>query len=168
MSNPSIPSRQPIEDHFDGAILRSGDHYLLATEPYPDAETLGIGRWIIRYGIAYLGKPHYSIVPGLLALDYGEFLTGEDAWHFLLHRSNLYPRADVVGYRNDGTEDMVFVKQLDLMCAFHILAYPDASATAPLAQISAIITPDPALVPERLAAYTPIYPELRTWEKDTH
>ena len=66
---------------------------------------------IVRYGVRFLGKPHLSVVPGLVAIDYGEMLIGEEAWIFLTKRSNLYPRAEVFGYRNDGHDDMITVKK---------------------------------------------------------
>jgi hypothetical protein len=167
MTAPSIPPRQPIEDRFGGWLLRAGEDYFLSSAPQAGTVPVEQRDWIIRYGIVYLGKPHYSIVPALLALDYGQFLTGEQAWHFLLHRSNLYPRADVIGYRSDGTDDMIVVKQLDLMHAFHILAYQHPEDAVPLAQISAIIAPDPSDLPARLQEYATIIPDLAVWTKDT-
>lgn len=166
MSSSSIPPRQPIADSFTGWLLRAGEDYILSPTPQADTVPVEERDWIVRYGIVYLGKPHLSIVPALLALDYGQFLTGEQAWHFILHRSNLYPRADVIGYRNDGTDEMIVVKQLDLMQHFHILAYRHPDDAAPLAQIHAIIAPDPAGLPDRLREYAPIYPDLGAWRKE--
>ena len=64
----------------------------------------------MRFGIPYLGKSHLSIVPDLLVLDYGEMLVGDIAWEFLMKSSHLFPRSDVLGYRNDGADEMAGVQ----------------------------------------------------------
>src|SRR4051812_3774871 len=102
-----IPARQPYGEVFTGAIMTVGTQTVMAPAPFPDVPVLHRGSFVLRYGVEYLGKPQYSIVPGLIALDYGEMLVGEEAWDFLFHRSNLYPRGDVLGYRNDGEDDMI-------------------------------------------------------------
>ena len=134
-----IPARQPYGEVFTGDIMTVGSQHVIAPDPLPDAPVLHRGSFVLRYGVEYLGKPQYSIVPGLIAIDYGEMFVGEEAWDFLLHRSNLYPRGDVLGYRNDGEDDMITIKRLDLVPPFHILAYPDEQATTPLARIAAVI-----------------------------
>lgn len=165
MKPPRIPPRAPIGDSFQGLVQKLDEAVLLAASPLAGAEILHQGSMILRYGVVYLGKPHFSIVPGLLALDYGAFKTGEEAWEFLLHKSNLFPRADVLGYRNDGEDAQVFVKELDLVWPFHILAYPTAEASKPLAQISAVISEERESLPPRLAEYAPIYPDIEAWKK---
>jgi hypothetical protein len=165
MPSPVIPSREPIGDSFAGDVLTVDGHYLLAPSPIEGYEALHQGMFIVRYGVVYLGKPHYSIVPSLLALDYGNFLTGEEAWNFLLNKSNLHPRADVLGYRNDGLDEQVFIKQLDLMWDFDILIYADENATKPLAKVAALITKTRANLPARLVEYTPIFPSIEVWQK---
>src|SRR5688572_30842193 len=119
----SIPPRQPYSEAFSGVILKMEETTLLSSTPQSDAEVMHTGTFVLRYAIEYLGKPQWSIVPGLVALDYGDILTGEEAWQFLFHRSNLYPRADVIGYRNDGVDDMIPVKKLDLMQPVVVLVY---------------------------------------------
>ena len=165
MSAPKIPPRNPIGDVFEGVVLQVDETYLLSPTPLEEATTAHTGTFVIRYGVTYLGKPHDSIVPGLLALDYGEFLTGENAWHFLMNKSNLHPRGDVVGFRKDGEEAMVVVKSLDLMHPLDILVYADNDSTKPLLQVQAVITPDAAAIPERLQQYAAIYPSLEAWRK---
>lgn len=158
MSRQPIPERNPIGDALHGAIVRRDEHTFIALAPLPDAETVAHGEFVVRYGARYLGKPHISVVPGLIALDYGEMLTGEEAWEFLLKKSNLHPRADVVGYRNDGTDEMIVVKWLDLALTPEVLVYEDASATVPLARPLAIIAPDDAdlsAIPDRTREYLP-------------
>jgi hypothetical protein len=173
MATPSIPARQPVGDPFAGVVLALGELHALALDAPPTGESEGAtalhrGACVLRYGARYLGKPHISIVPGLLALDYGDILTGEDAWDFLLNRSNLYPRADVMGYRNDGVDDMVVVKWLDLALTPEVLVYADGAATLPLAAPTALIGPAEVIeaeggVPARARAYLPRYDSVRAW-----
>lgn len=165
MKPPRIPPRAPIGDSFKGVLQKLDETVFLAATPIDGAEILHEGTLILRYGVSYLGKPHLSIVPALLALDYGEFKTGEDAWEFLLHKSNLYPRADVLGYGNDGADCQVFVKELDIVYPFHILAYANAEANKPLAQVAAVISDNPETLPPRLAEYATTYPSLEAWKK---
>ncbi|HEX2619120.1 MAG TPA: hypothetical protein VHL11_03205, partial [Phototrophicaceae bacterium] len=72
---PVIPERDPIGDPFSGVVLETHGKTLLALHPLSDTTLLHRGDFVIRYGVRYLGKPHLSLVPGLLALDYGEMLT---------------------------------------------------------------------------------------------
>ena len=75
MPIPVIPPREPIGDLFEGVLLTSNEHYLLASAPIEGYESIQQGIFMLRYGVVYLDKHHYSIVPSLLALDYGKFLT---------------------------------------------------------------------------------------------
>jgi hypothetical protein len=165
MKPPRIPPRAPIGDSFKGVLLKAEDAFLLAESPLATAEIVYQGSLILRYGVVYLGKPHLSIVPALLALDYGAFKTGEDAWDFLLNKSNLFPRADVLGYGNDGSDAQVFIKELDLLWPFDILAYSNAETNKPLAKIAAVISEKRETLPPRLAEYAPIYPRIEAWKK---
>lgn len=163
-----IPPRQPLGDAISGAIVLVDDQHVLTSAPLTDAEVVHSGTFVVRYGIEYLGKPQYSIVPGLLALDYGDMLTGEDAWDFIFRRSNLYPRADVVGYRNDGEDEMIVLKQLDLEAPVHVLAYADDDATKPLAHLRAAIVDAAVNWPSRLWHYLPRYTTLADWRAARH
>jgi len=164
MSAPKIPPQNPVSDPFEGVLLRVDDHTLLAYNPPPNLEIIQRGIFTIRYGVQYLQKPQ-SIVPGLIAVDYGEMLTGENAWNFLFKRSNLYPRADVVGYTNQGEEDMIPVKFLDLMRPVDVLVYKTEEDKKPLARVSGILTTEPEKVPERLRNHVQIQPTQEAWLK---
>jgi hypothetical protein len=160
-----LPERTPVTDEFAGVLIELDDQQVLATE-LPDDEIpflLG-GTLIIRYGLRYLEKPHLSIVPGLLVLDYGDMLTGEEAWDFIQKRSNLHPRAEVFGYRNDGVDDSVAVKGLDLALTPEVLVYTAAADTTPAARPTALIAPSDAELPQRLAAYLPRFESLAAWK----
>jgi hypothetical protein len=163
---PVIPERNPIGDVFSGVVLDVEGKTSLALQPLAGANVLHSGSFVIRYGVRYLGKPHLSLVPGILALDYGEILTGEDAWDFLLKKSNLYPRADVVGYRNDGADEMLAVKWLDLALPMETLVYADTKATKPLAQPVALIAADPNGIAPRILEHLPRYASLADWLAD--
>lgn len=94
---------------------------------------------VLRYGARLLGKPFLSLIPGLIALERGEMMTGEAAWNFLLKRSQLYPRAEVYGYSSTGKDEMKTVKWLDLALPPMVLAYADESAITPLAEVMALV-----------------------------
>lgn len=162
-----IPARQPYGEMFTGVMFAVGDEMLIASASVPDVPPVHSGSFVLRYAVEYLGKPQYSIVPGLIALDSGEMMVGEEAWNFLLHRSNLYPRADVLGYRNDGEDDMIPIKRLDLVPPVHVLAYADEQATLPLARIAAVIAPPDAPLPPWLARYARRYPTLAEYQAHT-
>lgn len=163
---PRIPPRDPIGDVFNGLLLEAAGQQVLALHDAAGASTLRTGPLVIRYGARFLGKLHLSIVPGLIALDYGDFLTGEDAWDFLTEKSNRFPRSDVIGYRDDGTDDMVTVKTLDMAVPPMVLAYDSASATKPIGKPVAVIAaqPYPTDLNARLITYLPIYPTLADWQ----
>lgn len=162
-----IPDRAPLGDVVDGFALRVERGDLLALEPLPGATVIASGALVVRYGVRFLGKPLLSIVPGLVALEYGEMLTGEAAWTFLLRQSNLHPRAEVFGYRSDGRDDQMLVRSLDLALTPDVLVYADAAATVPVARPQAVIAPASAILPDRLIQALPRFETLADWERQT-
>jgi hypothetical protein len=162
----AIPPRQPITDHVDGAIIGIGGLQALTLRALAPDDALINGALTVRYAVRYLGKPHLSIVPGLVAIDYGDMLVAEEAWDFILNRSNLYPRAEVFGYRNDGADEMMYVKHLDLVQPVEVLVYRTDSDTKPAARPIALIAPDDSLsgIPPRLLQYLPRYATLADWQ----
>lgn len=165
MPAPRIPKRQPIGDSFIGFVIKAEGHHLLSQSKISDYETTHEGTFVVRYGVVFLGKPQLSIVPALMALDYGTFKTGEDAWDFLLNKSNLHPRADVLGYQNDGEDAQVYVKELDLMYPFDILVYADDAATSPLCKVEAVISSNPETIAPRIREYATIFSTIKDWLK---
>jgi hypothetical protein len=162
---PTIPPRNPIADAWSGVALRADetDFASAVVVAASGAEVIAQGQFVVRYGLPILGKHWLSIVPGLVAVDYGTFLTGEEAWEFLQKKSNLYPRSEVFGYRDNGVEDQMFLRQLDIALPPQVLLYADVNATTPLAKPAAWIgAPDEAL-PLRMRAYLPIFPTLDAW-----
>ncbi len=162
MTATPIPPRQPIEDQFSGKVIAVGTQTAVATEEV-SANVTARGSFVIRYGVRFMGKPHIAIVPGLVAVDYGQILNGEAAWNFLIKRSNLYPRAEVFGVRNDGKDDMVYVKNLDFALPVAVLVYADAEAATPICNPDALITTLPDTIPERLKMYLPLFGNTEEW-----
>lgn len=160
----SIPQRDPIGDPFQGTVLGFQEKHFLATTHLPGTDLLASGDFVVRYAVRYLGRPHISIVPGLVALDYGDMLTGEAMWSFITEKSNLHPRADVVGYRNDGTDEMIVMKKLDLAQPIQPLVYASGTATEPIAAPVALIVPGQTNLPARLVKYLPIFESLAGWQ----
>lgn len=162
----AIPPRQPLNDPFAGALVSIEDAPLLAAEGVTlpkEALIIARGRLYIRYGVRYLGKPHLSIVPDLVVVDYGDMLNGEEAWQFILKRSNLYPRAEVFGYRSDGRDEMIPIKLLDLALPCHVFVYESVTATAPIGKAAALIIPRDTAINERLATAIPRFDTFAAW-----
>jgi hypothetical protein len=168
MHTEEIPERQPIGDLFHGVLSKFENVHTLSIAQLPETQLVVEGELVIRYGVRYLGKPNFSVVPGLIALDYGEMLTGENAWNFLLNRSNLYPRSDVLGYRNDGQDEMISIKYLDLALPVDVLAFENEQATLPLASISALIVTNGEVAqydfPQRMIQYLPQFSSIADWQ----
>ena len=120
--------RQTVEDPFHGHVLRLADVTLLSTPGDSAVETLASGPLLLRYGLVCLETPQLCLVPELVVMEYGELLSGEAAWDFLLHHSNLHPRAEVLGLRDDGVEDQLRVSRLDLAQTPRVLVWPAESA----------------------------------------
>lgn len=168
MSGTDIPERDPVGDTLTGSLLQAEQTYLLAPKPLPNTEVIASGELIARYGLRYLGRPHLAVVPGLIALDYGAMFTGEEAYEFVLKKSNLYPRSEVIGYRSDGVDEMIVFKMLDLALTPMVLVYPDATATTPLAAAEALIATEQqaTTLPARVTEYLPRYDTLAQWQAD--
>lgn len=165
MPQQSIPERKPIGDTYSGVITTVDGQYLLSDSPLVAGEIVTRGDFVIRYGIHYLGKPQYAIVPGLVVLDYGEMLTGEDAWTFLDKNSILHPRADVIGYRNDGVDEMKMVRDLDFGIPYAVYGFENPEAISPIARIDALITSNTDDLPERIATYLLRFDTFSDWQQ---
>ena len=163
MPSQTIPRREPINETLMGAVSRLGDAYLLSDATLPRAEPVLAGDLVVRYGIPYLGKSHLSIVPDLLVLDYGEMLVGDIAWEFLMKSSHLFPRSDVLGYRNDGADEMLAFKQLDFDSPYHVFVYRDRDDHQPVCRLNALISADRASFPERLLTHIACFSNLDDW-----
>lgn len=161
-----IPERQPIRDEIEGFVVDINGIQAFMLEIADELDVIASGQFIVRYGVQFLGKPQLSIVPGLIALDYGEMLTGEEAWDFLWNRSNLHPRADVFGYRNDGEDDMIVIKWLDVDQSAHVLFYDTENATKPVASPQIMIASDDDGLPQRFTQHLPRYDSIAKWQAE--
>lgn len=159
-----LPPRQPVQDLVEGVVSRAHERLFLAPELLPNAELVAAGLIAVRYGIVYLGQTYHAIMPELVALDTGGGFAGEEAWDFLFNESNLFPRADVIGFREDGVEDMVTVKSLDLMYPLRVFAFFPSDAPSNLGQLTALIGTLNGDLPSRLVQSLPHYPDLAAWE----
>jgi hypothetical protein len=159
-----LPPRQPVQDLLTGVVLRAFDRLFLASEPHPDTELIASGSVAVRYGIVYLGRSYHAIMPELVVFDTGGGLSGEDAWRFLFEESNLFPRAEVIGFREDGEEDMVTVKTLDLMYPVRAFTFFPPDAPVNLGQLSALLGTFPEALPARLTNCLDAYPDLATYK----
>jgi len=162
----AIPERNPIGDSFAGTVIQIGEAQALATVDSSAAQVIATGTFVICYGLRFLGKLDISIVPGLVVLDRGEMMTGEEAWDFLLKHSNLYPRSEVIGYKNDGTDDIVLIRTLDMAIPPEVLVYADANSTKPIAKPTALIAPNISDLSARLLSYIPRYTSLAEWQAE--
>ena len=162
-ANP-IPQREPINELVSGSVSLLGGSFLLSSSVLPQAEVILQGEIALRYGIPYLFKPEWSIVPDLVVLDYGEIMSGEMAWDFLMKNSHLYPRSDVLGYRNDGVDEMVTLKQLDFDSPYDAFVYREPGDQQPVARLSALIESANSSFPERLLRHLPRFASLDDWQ----
>ncbi len=162
-ANP-IPQREPINELVSGSVSLLGGSFLLSSSVLPQAEVILHGEIALRYGIPYLFKPQWSIVPDLVVLDYGETMSGELAWDFLMKNSHLYPRSDVLGYRNDGVDEMVTLKQLDFDSPYDVFVFLAPGDQQPVARLSALIGSANNGFPERLLRQLPCYASLDDWQ----
>ena len=163
MRKRSAPPREPISDQVTGVLTRVDGSILLSAADLQAGKSLHRGGVILRYGITYLGKPYRSIVPDLVVADYGELLTGEAAWSFLMESGHLYPRADIIGIRNDGEEDMLALKLLDFDYPYDVFAYRSLEERQPFVKVTAAIVSDQTLFPPRLLRHLPHFLSLRDW-----
>lgn len=160
---PAIPPRSPVGDVFSGVISQYATAIFLSPAPLDNTETIKAGEFVVRYAIRYLEKPHLAIVPGLLAVDYGDFFNGDEMWAFIHKKINTYPRAEVFGYRNDGTDDMTVLKKLDIEQPKQVLIYTDESETKPLVAANAMIAATDAPIASRILEHLPRYNSLDDW-----
>lgn len=117
----------------------------------PDAEFVMQGQIILRYGIDLLSQPH-TLVPGYFESENGYAKAGREAWEFIWAKFQLYPRADVIGLRDDGAAWSGYMRDLDFGEGPKILAYSDTEAMVSLGQITHI-SGDPSALPPLLAGY---------------
>lgn len=160
--------RLAISDRLEGQVVLVGGIPLLTTLQDAPGEVLAAGPLLLRYGLVCLETPQHCLVPELVVMEYGEQLNGEAAWDFLLRHSNLHPRAEVFGRRDDGFEDQLRVSRLDLAQPPRVLAWPQSAgdSTVPLARPVAVLSKAPEALPSRLRQFLPVHASLAAWRHD--
>jgi hypothetical protein len=164
-----IPPAEYVVEDFDGALVDYQGHRALVSNallPLPSIaglKQMAAGQLIVRYGVRYLGKLHLSIVPGLIASERGTMLVGSEAWEFLIHKSARFPRAEVFGYRNDGAQDSMFIRDLDVVAPIEALVYPNNDTTTPIGNFSVLVVPPNLPLPHYLDEYLTRYAAVADW-----
>lgn len=157
---PPIPPLELVGDMIEASLytLERGVLLAVGTPPRLPANDLyrPHGPLMVRYALPYL-HAEQAIVPGLFASEYGAMLVGKEAWDYALQHNNLHPRADLLGFRTDGQEDQIMLRDLDFGRGVEVWAYATPEARIPLAQITAYWVPAGHNVPELLAGYAPIW-----------
>jgi hypothetical protein len=161
---PDIPTPELIGDTLAGCLIRSADGLILILGDLPpgippERIMRPAGSLTVRYAIAYLQR-EAAIVPGLFASDLGDILVGREAWDFTMDQTNLYPRADILGLRDDGRDDQVTLKNLDLGRPITVLVYATPEDRLPLGRLAAFWAPVEAEVPDLLAKHLPRLKQL--------
>ncbi len=169
MAPREILPREALEEHTFGALTQLNHQVVVSHEPLGIGEPLYHGQITFRYGVRFLGKTHYSIIPELIVLDYGTMMNGVEAWEFLLNKSNMYPRAEIFGHRHDGVDDIITIRQLDLALPIVVFAFTHPVQDQPFAQLSAWIAPSNSSshisLPPYLIKYIPVFETIAQWQK---
>lgn len=155
---PPIPPLELVGDTIQASLYTLEHGLLLAfgTPPRLPASALHRphGPLMVRYALPYL-RAEQAIVPGLFASEYGAMLVGREAWDYTWHHNNLHPRADLLGFRTDGQEDQIMLRDLDFGRGVEVWVYATAEARIPLAQITAYWKPAGYDIPDLLAEHAP-------------
>jgi hypothetical protein len=138
---PKIPEPEYIHEIIEGAVYTLPEATtLVAGKPTPDLASyapLMSGMLILRYGIALQTPASQTIIPGLFVSEKGVALVGRQAWDFMMGNFQLYPRADVVGFRvSNGAPLQVFLRELDFGVPVRIFAYESVDISLPPAEIT--------------------------------
>lgn len=150
---PSVPVPVYFHETASGYVWQHGAQIGLTLSPAaPPAEVtiLAEGELVLRYGIEVQRTPD-AIIPGLFIAESGATKTGREAWDWLWHKFQLYPRAEVIGLRSDGAPAHLYVRDLDFGYPPRVLVYAETEATVPLASLTTLLTPENA--PELLRKY---------------
>ena len=157
---PKIPAPELIGDTLAAGLIQGDEGLILtlgALPPGIDRARVArpTGPLTVRYAIAYLQR-EAAIVPGLFVSDLGDMRVGREAWDQALEQTNLHPRADILGLRDDGQDDQVVLKNLDFGRPISVLVYATPEDRLPLGKLAAYwAASESAAVPDLLAAYLP-------------
>ena len=157
---PKIPDPELIGDTLSASLLQDAAGLVLALGALPPgldpARVIRpAGPLTVRYAIAYLQR-EAAIVPGLFVSDMGDMRVGREAWDQAIEQTNLHPRADILGLRDDGQDDQVVLKNLDFGRPISVLVYATPEDRLPLGRLAAYWAASESVeVPDLLAEYLP-------------
>lgn len=146
--------QEPVyfHEHFSGILYRTDAQtglVLADRMPSTPATIIHSGDLILRYGVDLLVSPH-AFIPGYFETENGAVFTGEAAWDFIWAKFQLYPRAEVLGMRQDGLQTDYLMRDLDFGEGRKVLAYADESSPKSLGTIAQLRLADMNTCPPRL------------------
>ncbi len=152
-----IANLQPEYFHeaIPGTLWRApdGDLGLSLPDAAPpnEADILLAGSVVVRYGVEMLHE-YAVLVPGLFESETGYQLAGRAAWDLMWAQFQLYPRAEVIGMRQDGRPGEYWIRELDFADRPRLLAYVNAAEWVSLGDIRRVMGTADAL-PTLFARY---------------
>lgn len=116
---------QPPYERFEAHCFQFGAHHYLAMGEDP-GRLAGPGQGAFTPVCLRYAYPRFEtrrpFFPYLTADDWGHLYRGFEAIDWLVSNGLLYPRADAAGVWIDGSQDQVFVKDLDLAVPMTVYA----------------------------------------------
>ncbi|MBX3083158.1 MAG: hypothetical protein KF716_16115 [Anaerolineae bacterium] len=156
---PKIPEPEYIHEIIEGSVYELPEATTLvvgqATADLASYAPRIAGTVVLRYGLSLQTPSTNAIIPGLFVSEKGVALVGREAWDFMLAHFQLYPRADVVGFRvSNGAPLQVFLRELDFGTPIRVFAYESVDISLPPAEITQVRFGDAAAeLPELLTKY---------------
>lgn len=160
----SIPEPEYITETVEGAVFDLPGGAVLVVGAVPEAlasrPARARGTLILRYGIPMNSPVAEPVIPGLMVGERGGALVGREAWEFMMNRFQMFPRADVVGFRPGGAEAQVFLRELDFGAQVRVYVFESTEARKALAEVTALFRGEgvPEL-PEMLTRHLPTLPD---------
>ncbi|WP_420632048.1 hypothetical protein [Candidatus Leptofilum sp.] len=125
---------------WENEAKRNGRTALLLTNPKPDRDAANL--LYLRFAFVLMGT-EAPLFPSFLIDDWGGEVRGTAVYQWIKENGNQFPRAEIFGFDQQGTEAQYFVRELELYAKLPCLAYPNRQM--PLAEgtpIHAILLPD--------------------------
>ncbi|MCP4360334.1 MAG: hypothetical protein GY796_20190 [Chloroflexi bacterium] len=138
-----------VKHHVHGKLILADGaaavthNTLILLDPYPEKKTAD--SLYLRYAVVVQG-PEDHIFPAFLLDDWGNENRSLDLYGWIEDEGNQYPRSEVFGFNNDGTETQCFLRALELYSRLPCYAYPEP--TMPLSDgvlLRHILLPDPVV-----------------------
>lgn len=152
------PTPDYFHEEINGAVWQQDSIIGLTIAPLQPPHNTTIllaGNITLRYGVDILQSSHL-LIPGYFETENGAVKVGKAAWEFMWAKWQLYPRADVIGVREDGQPTSLWVRNLDFGESPRIVAYGNPESEAMLGIINRLDdSPDMDLPPllERYAKF---------------